>query len=143
MKEMKVTVQMIADYKDWMDNWGEINMPVPTVESAEDLANYILFQFSDDEIAMDQLYNIITHGEKYYMDMDAEEVINILIAFFTHLPKRLRELTVTYLHAKNMQYQEVMKEQTKIVMDSMLEKIQTLIGQSTENLPNEELIPID
>src|SRR6056297_38138 len=145
---MKVKMKMIADYKDWMNEiitneLIEIDLPIPTTETASDVANYVLFQFSDNEVVMEQLYNIITEGEKYYEDMDVEEVINILEDFFTHLPKKLIELTVIYLQEKYMQYQKVLMKQAETVMSMTLERMETRIGESTESSEKVESIQTD
>jgi len=145
---MKVKMKMIADYKDWMNEiitneLIEIDLPIPTTETASDVANYVLFQFSDNEVVMEQLYNIITEGEKYYEDMDVEEVINILEDFFTHLPKKLLELTVIYLQEKYMQYQKVLMKQAETVMSMTLERMETRIGESTESSEKVESIQTD
>ena len=143
MEKMKVTMKMIGEFKDMMNVMDEVDMPIPNTDNAIDVANYFVFQFSDDDAIMEQFFNI-TNNENIYNDgMNLEDIVAIAESFFIALPKSFLELTVIYFQGKHMQFQKGMNDQMQMMSQQILGQIQTLTGESIEPSVKVESTPTD
>jgi hypothetical protein len=130
---MNITMKMIARYKDIITRCDEIDMVISDTWNAKEVATaFVMIMIDDTSDIVKDLYELITNKE-YSENVSVTEVQDSFETFFTDLPKSYLGWTVTYLTEKHLQYKMGINQMINVMANSMVEKMQTRIGESTEH----------
>lgn len=132
---MKVTVKQIARFKDINQMILEVDMPMPKTDKSDEVADYYLYQFSDNIDVMCEMYCMIKDVDSvHYEDLEMDEMSVLFRDFFGSLPENTIKLNNIFLLEKHMQYLSVLNQVTSGMNEAIAEKVKTSIGQFTESL---------
>ena len=123
--KITITMKQIARLKDLLAKCEDIDLPLPTTDSAEEMASYFVLQFADDNDILVDILEIAT-GQNFEGDISEillEEILEIMSSFFTVMPRSLFVYLQILMNEKHMQYIQasisMAKQMAKVVGENI------------------------